>query len=393
MKHFAIILTLGLACASIFDGCSGSSALSPNAGERCESPSKKEGNVGNVVNSATDDYAPKFIGNRLVYSTGIHIAGKHPKDLQSEFASSDHSGNFTSGRVNRGWAQPQLLGSSPFQGIPLDLNEGAFDVLPDKHYGVFAAERLTGGGGQSSLMDLYEVQLNDQLHATSTPEPLAGVNDPEAWDSQPALSADGNTLYFVSDRNTSGSGPRGNQHIWRSTRNGGAWSRPMLLPKPFTTAGNDVSPNIGPDGYFYFSSDGSPDGLAVPEGMGKRDIYRVPIMNGELNGTPERLPAPFNSPQDDDFPFVTRDKQWMFLASDRDSGCGRRDIYAFPVPVSIHLAGTVTQTVRPTLALVRRKAFRQIFTSTITLRTDAIRSRRQRKANTKCFSSRIINIQ
>jgi hypothetical protein len=48
---------------------------------------------------------------------------------------------------------------------------------------------------------------------------------------------------------------------------------------------------------------------------------------------------------DDDFPSVTADGKWLWLASDRAGGCGGRDIYVFPKPVRLQLRGTITQSV------------------------------------------------
>jgi hypothetical protein len=346
MRRFAILALIIAVTSATLTGCGSSSTLPTGGTEKSKTNSSNPGNVGRVINSTTDDYAPKFIGNTLVYSSGVSVEGKYPKSTKAEFIVAEHSGDLNPQTpMNTGWSKPKLLGVAPYEGVSLDLNEGAMDILPEKHYAVFAAEREMPAGGESSLMELYEVNVDDQFHATSKPQPLTNVNDPDSWDSQPALTPDGNTLFFTSDRPINGGTTRGTQHIWRSDRTNGVWGKPHLLDHPYTTSGNDVSPFVGPDGYFYFSSDGNPDGKTAPAGMGGRDIYRVEFTNGQPVGDPERLAAPFNSPKDDDFPYVTKDRKSFWLSSNRDGGNGERDIYAFPVPAVIKLEGRVTQSI------------------------------------------------
>ena len=328
----------------------GSAPTIINKEDKTRTPISATGNVGHMINSASDDYAPKMIGANLIYSSGIAVDGKHPKVLRSELFKAEHSGPFANNKpIDEGWkGNIVLLGKQPFpfRGVALNLNEGALDILPKFRYGVFAAERTSGDSGkfQSPLMDLYEVSFDDELEGNDEPKPIQILNDPLAWESQPALSSDGNILYFVSDRSTTSTPARGNQHIYRSEKINGNWSAPRILDAPFTTKGNDVSPYIGPDGYFYFSSDGDPDGMPPPVGLGKRDIFKVKFTNGQLVGNPLRLPAPFNSARDDDFPSMTEDGRTMFVSSNRDGGLGERDIYAFTIPVYIRLRGVVALT-------------------------------------------------
>jgi hypothetical protein len=339
-------------------GCGANDTIKNLASERCSAPSGNPGNVGEIINSRTEDFGPVFIGNRLIYSSAVTVEGKYPKALKSELISATHSGEFEPATVNQHWDKRVLYGTLPLLGIPENLNEGAMCILPEKHRAIFAAERVTTGSQQSSLFDLYEVSIDDALHATNPPVPLAVVNDSDAWDSQPALTSDGQTLFFVSDRSLEKGGLRGNQHIWRSKRVEGVWQTPKILDAPYTTTGNDITPFVSHDEFyfssdgkrhdefFYFASDGNPDGKQ-PGNYGHRDIYRVPIHNGELKGAPERLPAPYNSALDDDFPFMAQDLKTFWLSSSRSGGCGERDLYAFTIPDTIKLAGKVTLAAMP----------------------------------------------
>lgn len=341
MRQSLVIVLLSCMLAS----CASKPPVRSARLDSCTSPSSNPGNVGNVINSGADDYAPQFFGNTLVYSSAMILPQKYPKTLRAEIFVAKHDGPMSDPmKVNEGWSEPIALGHEPMQGFKLNLNEGSMAILPEKHLGVFAAERiLRPRSDLSPLLDLYQVTLSDDFQPSGVPVPLDEVNDPDAWDSQPALTADGTTLFFVSDRAVQPDTVRGNVHIYRSDLQNGKWSKPARLPAPFTTKGNDVSPHVGGDGWFYFSSDGNPDGGPVPAGLGKRDIFRVKMVGSQLVGSPIRLSAPYNSDGDDDFPFVSKDNGWLWLASDRSGGCDKRDIYTFPIPGHVRLRANVIQ--------------------------------------------------
>ena len=90
------------------------------------------------------------------------------------------------------------------------------------------------------------------------------VNQVNSWESQPSISPDGKTLYFVSDR----LGGIGGYDIYKSLKNDkGEWSHPINLGPVINSKGNEKSPFIHPDGKsLYFSSDGW-------MGIGKYDIF------------------------------------------------------------------------------------------------------------------------
>ena len=85
-----------------------------------------------------------------------------------------------------------------------------------------------------------------------------------AWDSQPAISADGNTIYFVSRRR----GGYGGTDIYYSHKDSlGQWTKAKNMGPTINTFGNEMAPYIHADGKtLYFSSDGH-------VGMGKMDLF------------------------------------------------------------------------------------------------------------------------
>jgi Tol biopolymer transport system component len=110
-------------------------------------------------------------------------------------------------------------------------------------------------------------------------------------DSDPWLSPDGRTLYFISDRPAEGrEAGRTDYDIWRSRRSGSGWSSPERLGSSVNSRGQELGPEVHGE-TLYFSS-------ARRGGLGGLDIYRAPIA-GNGFGTSELLEGPFNSAESD----------------------------------------------------------------------------------------------
>lgn len=130
----------------------------------------------------------------------------------------------------------------------------------------------------------------------------------------PALTADGNTMFFVSDMETGFGGS--DIYYCQLTEHG--WSAPINAGNIINTPGNETSPFVAPSGKLYFASSGRNDS----QGM---DIYQTTFINGMFT-RPVRLDEPFNSVNDDYGLFMTDNEQWGYLCSSRD---GNDQIYYF----------------------------------------------------------------
>ncbi len=147
-----------------------------------------------------------------------------------------------------------------------------------------------------------------------------GINQAGSWESQPSLSADGRTLYFVSDRN----GGQGGYDIYRSERNSaGQWGNPVNMGPVINSRGNEKAPFIHPDGKtLYFSSDGW-------MGLGGYDIFFSRMLNDSTWSKPGNIGYPINSSDDEVGFFVSTDGQQGFFASNKFNGKGGWDLYSF----------------------------------------------------------------
>lgn len=146
----------------------------------------------------------------------------------------------------------------------------------------------------------------------------------------PALSADGNTMYFVSDM----AGGLGDTDIYFSIRQAdGSWGTPVNAGSVINTAGKESYPYVDDNGVLYFSSNGH-------AGMGGLDIFAAEGQQGSWT-TVKNMGQPVNSPKNDFGIMFTEAGKKGLLSSNRNSTNGTDDIFSFnlltrPVLVSIN---------------------------------------------------------
>ena len=137
----------------------------------------------------------------------------------------------------------------------------------------------------------------------------------------PSVSADGLTLFFVSDI----SGGSGRKDIYKVTRTqeGEAWSKPENLGPDINTPGDELFPSLREDGSLYFASDGH-------IGIGGLDIFKAsPQPDGSW--VIQNLKSPINS-FSDDFGITFENGAERGLFSSTRKGRGNDDLYSFELP-------------------------------------------------------------
>lgn len=122
----------------------------------------------------------------------------------------------------------------------------------------------------------------------------------------PALSADGKTMFFVSDM----PGGLGGTDIYKTTIGpDGIWTTPVNLGSEINTTGNEMFPYVHSDGTLYFSSN-------AHNSMGGLDVFES-TYNGSSWSKPQNLNYPINS-EKDDFAFsLNKDNETGYLSSSR----------------------------------------------------------------------------
>lgn len=216
-------------------------------------------------------------------------------------------------------------------------NEGAPTIAADGRSLIFVAcPDATGTdygdnrSGKGSCDLFYTKKLGTRW---LDPVNLPGMVNSFSWESQPSLSADGKTLYFI--RRVSSRGMEQDADIFVSTlQEDGKWGTPVRLSGNVNTPYMEESVLIHPDGKtLYFSSRGH-------KGLGGLDIYVSRMDANGKWGDPENLGYPINTRFDENSLMVSADGEIAFFASDREGGYGDLDIYYFEMPE--HLRPTKT---------------------------------------------------
>lgn len=201
-----------------------------------------------------------------------------------------------------------------------NLNEGGPTVTADNHELFFTICQPHEATGKINCDIWYTAQEGDFWGEI---RPLSEtVNDPEAWDSQPSISADGRVLYFTSSR----AGGQGGLDIWRSFRNSdGSWGEPQNLGPEVNTDGNEKSPFIHSDSRtLYFSSSGQ-------LGFGGYDLFYVKETDAGW-GDVLNLGYPINTQKDEVGLFVSLDGRRAYFSSNEVRGIGGWDVFYFDLP-------------------------------------------------------------
>lgn len=193
-----------------------------------------------------------------------------------------------------------------------DTNEGSVAISADGTSIIFAKGNNGKATGNNEVNLFFTRYRNSEW---SDPRPLE-INDPDSWDSTPALTPSGTTLYFSSTRE----GGYGGADLYSAQLNRrGRWVDVKNLGPAINTPGDEMFPFVSEDGSLYFSSNGHP-------GLGNLDLFKATRRRGKI--TVENLGEPMNSPADD-FGLYQFDLTRGFFSSNRTGGKGDDDIYTF----------------------------------------------------------------
>ncbi|MCB9032908.1 MAG: PD40 domain-containing protein [Chitinophagales bacterium] len=256
-------------------------------------------NLGENVNSADDEYFPALTpdGSELFFTRRIF----NQEDIyHSQYTSS--------------WSPAEILSN---QINDPTHNDGSQSISANGNLLFFTTCNRNNVFGSCDIFYSY----NDGKNWTTAKGINKPINTPY-WDAQPSFAANGNAMYFSSDR----PGGFGGRDIWVSYLDDQLrWSEPKNLGAVINTPQDDQTPFIHPDGVtLYFASNGH-------QGMGQNDLFITTLENGQWT-IPKNLGYPINTEKDEMGLFVSTDGTTAYFASNRVGGFGKLDIYSFDLP-------------------------------------------------------------
>jgi len=225
---------------------------------------------------AGDDYDQLYFSSTRNQAKGDELSGiTGMKNADIFFSQKDDKGK---------WSKPEPVETD----LNTELDEGACSFTPDSR-----TMYLTVCKTDPSYPRYAQIATSQRSDATwSAYKTLDLSRDTLSTFAHPAISPDGQWLYFVSDM----PGGMGGYDIWRVELTARGTAGVENLGEPVNTPGNEMFPTFRPNGDLYFSSDGHP-------GFGGLDIFIAkPILSegvGEDTYELEHPGYPLNSAGDD----------------------------------------------------------------------------------------------
>ncbi len=272
-------------------------------------------NLGPEINTADDEYMPAITAdeNTLIFTRKVN----------------NNEDFYQSTKINGKWQTAAYL--SDKINTP-QYNEGSQSISLNGKVLFFTGCNRPDGLGRC---DIY-ISIKKGAE-WGKPFDIAPPVNTSGWESQPSISADGRTLYFVSNRK----GGFGGYDIWKSNLTEKGWSEPENLGPNINTAFDEQSPFIhADDSTLYFCSNGWP-------GLGGMDLFVSRLGKDGKWQKPTNLGYPINSNGDENGLALTANGNYAFFASNKLNGYGGFDIYTFELPPSLrpHQATYVKGTV------------------------------------------------
>ncbi|MEL6864970.1 MAG: OmpA family protein [Bacteroidota bacterium] len=262
-------------------------------------------------NTDFDDTAPVFYRDAIIFSSDRNQGTKLLKQ-KSGWTGRDFVKLYQSTQNADGTFEPAKSFSNRIN--ELNKNTGPITFNQKGDLAVFTRNSKNANQRDIYPMQLFSAETNDgKKWRNIEPLPFCRLS---ANFMHPALSPDGNTLYFVSDK---GRG-EGGTDIYVSTRTQKGWSKAQNLGPIINTRANEGFPFVSPDGKLFFCSKGH-------IGFGGFDIFYTEKDEAGNWIQPVNAGKPINSSYDDISIFIYPDGTKGMFTSAREGGDD--DIYFF----------------------------------------------------------------
>ena len=267
-----------------------------------------------IFNSRRADYSPMLFGDEYDQLYFTSTRNEAQGDELSGITGTKNGDIFYSQKDEKGkWQRPETIES----GLNSEYDEGACCFTPDQRE-MYLTQCVT----DPSYPRFATIVTSSRADAAwGKPKPLELTRDTLSSYAHPAISPDGQWLYFTSDM----PGGKGGLDIWRVRLTSAGLGGVENLGEPINTEGDEMFPTFRPNGDLYFSSDGH-------KGLGGLDIYIAKADPKTGRVKLEHPGYPLNS-QGDDFGMTFEGPHNRgFFSSNRGDARGYDHIYSFEKP-------------------------------------------------------------
>lgn len=268
-----------------------------------------------AINTSASEFGIATYKNNLVWSSDRNdLARSKSLGSKKDWTGSSNNQMFVAQKTNNTISNIQFF----LNDLKNVYNEGFPSFTADGKTVAFMRSNINDGkrllSNSGIEMSIYLADVDDNGNWMNT----RPFNNNLSATGFPALSPDGKSLYFVSDR----SGGFGGFDIYKSMRIGSGWSEPRNLGESINTTGDEITPSTD-DENLYFAS-------TQHNGFGGFDIFKAPFSN--LSNV-ENMGAGINSAQDD-YGYISNGANGeAYFVSNRINGKGREDVYSYSNPV------------------------------------------------------------
>lgn len=274
-----------------------------------------------LLNSRRADFSPMYNGSDhdVLYftTTNEKVMGTN----RSEITGMKKSDIWFTRKNERGeWQKPEAVEGE----LNSELDEGIISFSPDGSTMYLTKARREPNANTG--VEIYTSQRSDAKW--SAPVKFEITADTLSSYGHPAVSPDGQYLYFTSDM----PGGSGGRDIWRINLKDRAGSLENM-GEFINTPGDECFPYVRSDSVIYFASDGHP-------GMGGLDLFKA-TLTPSGGWSVVNMGVPVNSSADD-FGITFGEGERGYFSSNRGDGRGYDHIYSFELPdLQIWLSGWV----------------------------------------------------
>lgn len=272
-------------------------------------------NLGDNINSRGGDYAPSISadGKTMIFTSrrsdtkggGVDKAGdfKYFEDIYiSQWDSADNV-----------WGKAR-----PIEGkLNTEGHDAGLSISPDGNK-IF----IYRNDGVLYIGDIFVSKKRKTSGTWGTPKAMEKPINTSYYESSACLSADGNRMFFVSERIGKKNGAQGQGDIYVAERvSKSIWGEPKNLGPVINTSEDEAAVFIHPDGKtLFFSSNGH-------LGLGDYDIFMSRMQEDSTWSKPENLGYPINTIGKDAHFVLSTDGKTAHYSTVKEEGMGERDIY------------------------------------------------------------------